>query len=102
MQSGLARFYGERFLVFLCGIFPAVALEQHIAEKSVSPRGIRIQTGASIGQPRRQIQVLMSDFEQGLGLVGVEVSDLTVLLSCALKVLLSQVIQGHGIMRIRV
>src|SRR5580692_6876629 len=100
MQSRLPRFDGESLLVFSSSVIPAGALEQHIAKKSMPPRRFRIETSASIGQARGQVEVLVSKLEQGLGLVGIEVCDLTVLLSGALKVLLSQVIQGHGIMRI--
>src|SRR5947209_15325988 len=98
MQSGLPRFYGESLLVFLCSIFPAVALEEHIAKESMAPRGLWIQTSAPIRQTRRQIQVLVPNLEQGLGLVGIKLSDLTILLNRALKVLLGQVIEAHRLM----
>ena len=85
MQSGLPRFYGEGLLVFLCSIFPAIAFREHVAKESMPPRGVWIETSAPIGQTRRQIQVLVSNFEQGLGLVGIEVGDFAVLLQPRLE-----------------
>ena len=55
-------------------------------------------SGAGVRATRRQIQVLVPNLEQGLGLVGIKLSDLTILLNRALKVLLGQVIEAHRLM----
>src|ERR1700753_2463191 len=101
MQSGLSWFYGESLLVFKRGIFPSISFGEHVAEESMAPGRVWIKPSASIGQSSGQIQVLVSKGKQGLGLVGIEGGDFAVLFHRTLKILLSQVVDSHRLMRIR-
>src|SRR5579864_4232730 len=102
MQGGLPRLDAECFAVLLRSVFPAVALEEYVAKETMPPGRLAIQTSAPISQTSRQVQVFVPEFEPGLGLIGIEVGDLTELDSRASKVFLTQVIQSRGLMRIAV
>ena len=91
---------GQGLLVFVRGIFPAIAFQEHIAKEPMPPGGLRIETSAAIGETRCEIKVLMSNSEQSLSLVWVQLGNFAVLLSSALKILLGQVIERHCLMRI--
>ncbi len=67
----------------------------------MAPWRLWIQASAAVGQARGQIQVFVSNFKQGLRLIRIEVGDLTILFGRAVKVILSQVIQSHGLVRIQ-
>src|SRR6202035_382730 len=102
MQAGLPRFNAEGLPVLLRSIFPTVALEEYVAKETMPPGRFVIQTSAPVSQSGRQIQVFVSKFEPGLGLIGIEGGDLEELRRRAAKVFLTQVIQSHGLMRIAV
>src|SRR5579864_1570104 len=102
MQARLPGLDGERLPVLLRSIFPAVALEKYVAKETMSPSRLAIQTSAPIGQTGRQIQVFVSKFEPRLGLIGIKVGDLAELHGRRLKILLTQVIQSCGLMRIAI
>src|ERR1700747_415208 len=66
------------------------------------PSRLGVQARSPVSQTSGQIQIFVSKFEPGLGLIGIEVCDLAELHSRASKVFLTQVIQSHRLMRIAV
>src|ERR1700726_1988676 len=66
------------------------------------PSRLGVQARSPVRQTSGQIQVFVSKFEPGLGLIGIEGCDLAELHSRASKVFLTQVIQSHRLMRISV
>ncbi len=61
------------------------------------PSRFTIQMRSPIGQTGRQVKVFVSEFEPGLGLVGIMDGDLTELLSRALEVFLAQVYRSQSL-----
>src|SRR5258708_32395194 len=97
MQAGLPRLNANRLQVLSRGIVPTVALKQEITEKTMPPCRLFIQMSSPVGQTSSQIQVLVSEFEPGLALVGIKHSELTELFSRAWEVLLAQACRSHSV-----
>src|SRR5258706_13398584 len=102
MQAGLPRLNANRLQVLSRGIVPTVALKQEITEKTMPPCRLAIQMRSPVGQTSSQIEVLVSEFEPGLGLVGIKHGDLTELLSRPSELLLAQVCGGQSLARLPV
>src|SRR5438046_4291087 len=89
MQSRLPGIHGNRFLVFLDGFVPAAALEQQVAEKTVSPCGLGVKMRATIREACGQIQVLVTKLEPSLAFIRVERGHLAEFTRRAAKVFVS-------------
>ena len=91
MQARLAGIVRQRLLVLSRGLVPAAALEQQVTEKTVSPRRIAVQVRSPVGQPRREIQILVTKPEPGFARVRIDRGELAELLGGGPKILLAQV-----------
>ena len=89
MQAGLFRVSAERLPIFLGGVFPTASLQQEIAEKTMPPGRLAVQARSAKCQTRRQIQILVPEFEPGFGFVRVERRHISELFGRGTEVLLA-------------
>ena len=97
VQAGLPWLNVQGLAVLLHGIFPTAALKQEITEKTMPPGRFTIQMRSPIGQTGRQVKVFVSEFEPGLGLVGIMDGDLTKHLGRVLEIFLAQVYRSQSL-----